>query len=185
MYLVQINLFVIISWYEKWVLLHDIIVHVNVFQQLKTYQNISVNLGLLDIEDIVTETGCKVPCRYTEYSLPTSSVDTYILDNETTFGILMASKKVEKRTQIMMYPFPSFVSESGEPWVSLLVFPSTCCGTLEKFVFIYFSGESETPSVLCLLLFILHHALYTLKCVLNINLFNILTDCIMFKMCFL
>ena len=113
MYLVQIFLFVIISRYEKWVLLHDIIVHVNVFQQLKTYQNISVNLGLLDIEDIVTETGCKVPCRYTEYSLPTSSVDTYILDNETTFGILMASKKVEKRTQIMMYPFPSFVSESG------------------------------------------------------------------------
>ena len=116
MYLVQINLFVIISWYEKWVLLlllKDIIVYVNLFQQLRTYQNISVTLGLLDIEDIVTETGCKVPCRYTEYSLPTSSVDTYILDNETTFGILMASKKVEKRTQIMMYPFPSFVSESG------------------------------------------------------------------------
>ena len=115
-YLVQIFLSVIISWYEKWmllVLLKDIIIYVNLFQQLRTYQNISVTLGLLDIEDIVTETGCKVPCRYTEYSLPTSSVDTYILDNETTFGILMASKKVEKRTQIMMYPFPSFVSESG------------------------------------------------------------------------
>ena len=90
-----------------------LLIHVNLFQQLKAYQNISVNLGLLDIEDIVTETGYNVPCKYTEYSLPTSSVDTYILDNETTFGILMASKKVEKRTQILMYPFPSFVSESG------------------------------------------------------------------------
>ena len=59
----------------------------------------------------MTETGCNVPCKYTEYSLPTSSVDTYTVD--TTFGILMASKKVEKRTQMFMYPFPSSVSESG------------------------------------------------------------------------
>ena len=109
-YLVQIFLSVIISGYERFVLLKEII---DLFQQLKAYQNISVNLGLLDIEDIVTETGCNVPCKYTEYSLPTSSVDTYTIDNETTFGILMASKKVEKRTQILMYPFPSFVSESG------------------------------------------------------------------------
>ena len=71
-----------------------LLIHVNLFQQLKAYQNISVNLGLLDIEDIVTETGCNVPCKYTEYSLPTSSVDTYTIDSETTFGILMASKKV-------------------------------------------------------------------------------------------
>ena len=38
------------------------------------------SIGSMDMRDVVGETGCDIPCKYTEYSLPSfMSIDTYKL----------------------------------------------------------------------------------------------------------
>ena len=46
-------------------------------QDLLEYRNLSLHLSLLDIEDIVSETGCQVPCKYTKYSITSSVPEVY------------------------------------------------------------------------------------------------------------
>ena len=39
-------------------------------QDFQDYKNVSLKLAFMDIEELVSETGCQVPCRYTKYSIP-------------------------------------------------------------------------------------------------------------------
>ena len=39
-------------------------------QDFQDYKNVSLKLAFMDIEELVSETGCQVPCKYTKYSIP-------------------------------------------------------------------------------------------------------------------
>ena len=49
-------------------------------QDLIDYKDVNVDLTLMDIEEIVSETGCQVPCKYTKYSIPNSVPEAYEQD---------------------------------------------------------------------------------------------------------
>ena len=53
-------------------------ISVFLFQQLQLQDRIYLDLGVLDIEEVVNETGCLRPCQYTEYSLPSSPEQTKV-----------------------------------------------------------------------------------------------------------
>ena len=66
----------------------------------------------MDIEDVVNKTGCLRPCEYTEYSLPVSPDET-ALYNESHLFLMMARRTAVKRTEVLLYPGTSFISELG------------------------------------------------------------------------
>ena len=39
-------------------------------QDLWDYKNVSQKLSFMDIDELISETGCQVPCKYTKYSIP-------------------------------------------------------------------------------------------------------------------
>ena len=82
------------------------------FQQLQLHDKIHIDLGLLDIEEVVNKTGCLRPCHYTEYSLPSSPEQTTVF-NESHLFLMMARKTATKRREVLLYPGTSFVSELG------------------------------------------------------------------------
>ena len=81
-------------------------------QQLKLRENVSLQIAALDIEDVVTKTGCLKPCKYSEYSLPYNPEKTTLYNGSHVF-IIPASKTVTKKTEALLYPVTSFVSEFG------------------------------------------------------------------------
>ena len=82
------------------------------FQQLHLQDKIYIDLGVMDIEDVVNETGCLRPCQYTEYSLPIGAEETPLY-NESHLFLMLARKTATKRTEVLLYPGTSFVSELG------------------------------------------------------------------------
>ena len=82
------------------------------FQQLQLQDKIYLDLGLLDLEEVVNKTGCLRPCQYTEYSLPSSPEQTTYY-NESHLFLILARKTATKRTEVLLYPGTSFVSELG------------------------------------------------------------------------
>ena len=46
-------------------------------QDLQDYKNVSLKLSLMDIDELVSETGCQVPCKYTKYSIPNYVPEAY------------------------------------------------------------------------------------------------------------
>ena len=81
-------------------------------QQLQLRENITLQIAALDLEDVVQRTGCLKPCRYSEYSLPSVPEKTTLYNGSHVF-LIPASKTVTKKTETLLYPFTSFVSEFG------------------------------------------------------------------------
>ena len=52
------------------------------------------------------------PCQYTEYSLPSSPEQTQLY-NESHLFLILGRKTATKRTEVLLYPATSFVSEIG------------------------------------------------------------------------
>ena len=98
---------------------------------MDAYQLRYWSLGTMDMKEIVKETGCNIPCKYTEYNLPSSMsiekrkemyvlklidfmlTQVFIRANLTGFRFILASNRVTKRIEVEMYPFSSFVSDVG------------------------------------------------------------------------
>ena len=81
-------------------------------QQLQLRENITLQIAALDLEDVVQRTGCLKPCRYSEYNLPSVPYKTSLYNGSHVF-LMPASKTVTKKTETLLYPFTSFVSEFG------------------------------------------------------------------------
>ena len=76
-------------------------------EELNTeYQELSV----LEQMEIENQTGCMLPCRYKEYT---------VVDEPLTIGrdqmitLIRATKTVLIRTEVLVYPFSSFLAEFG------------------------------------------------------------------------
>ena len=82
-------------------------------QQLRLRENITLQIAALDLEDVVQRTGCLKPCRYSEYSLPSVPPEKTSFYNGSHVFLIPASKTVTKKTETLLYPFTSFVSEFG------------------------------------------------------------------------
>ena len=46
----------------------------NIFQQLREFHAEHEEMLVLDLEELMEETGCHPPCHYTEYSLPQTPI---------------------------------------------------------------------------------------------------------------
>ena len=76
------------------------------------FERVYHDVGGLDIEEVVTVTGCPRPCRYTRYTLPAEPKDVSYL-NASLVSLVMATATVTKRTEVLMYPLESLVAEFG------------------------------------------------------------------------
>ena len=81
-------------------------------QQLVEFETAYIELGSLDIEDVITVTGCPRPCRYTRYTLPAEPKDISYF-NASLVSLVLASATVTKRTEVLMYPLETLVAETG------------------------------------------------------------------------
>ena len=75
------------------------------------FEKETLRFEFLEQSRIVTDTGCLTPCSYTEYKLATEPLK-YRWEN-LTLNIKLTGAKVLKRTEQMLYPTTSFVSEFG------------------------------------------------------------------------
>ena len=82
------------------------------FQQLEDFELAYTEVGALDIEDVVSLTGCLRPCRYTHYTLPAEPKDIDYF-NASLVSLVLATATVTKRTEVLMYPLESLVAEFG------------------------------------------------------------------------
>lgn len=82
------------------------------FQQLEEFEQAYTEVGALDIEDVVSLTGCLRPCRYTRYTLPAEPKDIDYF-NASLVSLVLATATVTKRTEVLMYPLESLVAEFG------------------------------------------------------------------------
>ena len=80
-------------------------------KQLERFNKEYDTLWRLSQPRIVKTTGCNLPCSYTEYKLATEAQK---LDwKSQTLRLGFSSSDVLKRTEKLLYPFESFVSEFG------------------------------------------------------------------------
>ena len=82
------------------------------FQQLVEFETAYIEVGSLDIEDVISLTGCPRPCRYTRYTLPAEPKDMSFF-NTSLVSLVLASATVTKKTEVLMYPLESLVAEFG------------------------------------------------------------------------
>ena len=80
-------------------------------EQLKSFDKEYSNHWNLQRQSVIENTGCLIPCSYTEYKLATESMK---FDHGTQkLNIRFSSPNVLKRTEQLLYPLESFVSEFG------------------------------------------------------------------------
>ena len=80
-------------------------------EQLERIDKEYLNHAYLHQRSIVKKTGCLIPCSYTEYMLAREPMK---FENGTqTLQIKFSSPDVLKRTEELLYPFDSFISEFG------------------------------------------------------------------------
>jgi hypothetical protein len=80
-------------------------------EQLERFDAEYKNLWMLWQTRIVENTGCLVPCSYTNYKLATEPMK---FDIETQrLAVAFSTPDVLKRTEELLYPLESFVSEFG------------------------------------------------------------------------
>ena len=65
------------------------------------------------MDRVYEETGCLRPCRYTEFSVPTTPLGSSVNLNFTTLKIVFSKSSVVKRKEMLVYPLSSFVAEVG------------------------------------------------------------------------
>ena len=82
------------------------------FQQLVEFETAYSEVHTLDIEDVVSLTGCPRPCRYTRYSLPAEPKDISYF-NASLVSLVLATATITKRTEVLMYPLESLLAECG------------------------------------------------------------------------
>ena len=75
----------------------------NIFQQLREFHAEHEEMLVLDLEELMEETGCHPPCHYTEYSLP-----------QTPIG--KPAEKIDKKSMEIpiSYRIVHFLSISGQ-----------------------------------------------------------------------
>ena len=80
-------------------------------EQLLRFEKEYFKLMNMDQATVVEYTGCNIPCTYTEYKLATAPIK--YAAGERIIQILLSSSQVSSKTEEIIYPFESFVSEFG------------------------------------------------------------------------
>ena len=78
-------------------------------EQLLRFEKEYFKLMNMDQATVVEYTGCNIPCTYTEYKLATAPIK--YAAGRRIIQILLSSSQVSSRTEEIIYPFESFVSE--------------------------------------------------------------------------
>jgi hypothetical protein len=80
-------------------------------EQLLQFEKEYRNIYFVKTNTIPNETGCFAPCIYNQYKLLAEPINNE--DNNIYLGIESSSNTVLKRTEELLYPIESFVSEFG------------------------------------------------------------------------
>ena len=111
-------------------------------EQLKRFENENENLWKLYQPTLVQNTGCLVPCSYTDYKLAT---EPWKMDNNPQkLCIGFSRPDVLKRTEKQIYPLESFVSEFGGALGLFLGFSCTMIWDGLEILFFHYLKNSQT-----------------------------------------
>ena len=79
--------------------------------QLIKYESVFRDLSNLDRNQISNRTGCLLPCRYKEYKILDTPLDSN--GKSRTMHLIRSSNDVLVKTEQLVYPFSSFLAEFG------------------------------------------------------------------------
>jgi hypothetical protein len=82
-------------------------------EQLMQYEKEYQDFWDIDESAVLNETGCIPPCRYTEYKLSAEPIKYQRNSAGLYLRVKFSSNKGLKRTEEVLYPIESFVSEFG------------------------------------------------------------------------
>ena len=113
-------------------------------EQLEGFEKEYLNLRDLHQQKLVKNTGCLIPCSYTDYKLETEPMK-YDWGDTQLLYLKFSSPDVLERTEQLLYPIASFISEFGGALGLFLGFSCMMIWDLLEFsfqnCFKYFSSD--------------------------------------------
>ena len=86
--------------------------YISCSQQLSELESVYRVLASLDLEDVISSTGCLKPCHFTQYTLPAEPQQITFF-NASIVSLVLARATVTLRTEVLRYPLESLVAEFG------------------------------------------------------------------------